>query len=469
MKYLGLALLFVIASGVSYWLDFKLPPSFDYSSKFYLDKKEQTYEVSLKDGFYRLGFYIGQRDIRGKKNDGEYLLQYYCNGKLAKKNKSFDEKIKKHIIHDSFNLHTLIVIDEFKIPNDLACNDFKVKIETIKNFSIFNELNISNRVILYIRDSHEVEEFSNHMENEMNIFRKKYPRDFEFVPVDYLNDKNLTKLSLMKALFKRDLKSFKHILTEHNLSVDIELGQDSEGVDTKRTPLVYASYFNDLPTVKYLLENGADINRQDFIKTTPLQYATKNNSVDVVKYLLKHGADKELACFIGESVTGYEKSTPLTYAIKHEYYELTKVLLENGFRKIDLDCKGIDNSGMDSPLNYIFTPSNQKKPIEYSKDDPFAPETKVHIYDYLYQMDYPVRFLKLFKKYGLKDEKYEKDFTEEWFKKDFEECQTGHYIYSGRCNYILEHNITLEQYDIYKFFEIIGYENRNKKNNKRSK
>jgi hypothetical protein len=97
----------------------------------------------------------------------------------------------------------------------------------------------------------------------------------------------------------------------------------------------------------------------------------------------------------------------------------------------------------------------------------FKRDPNFHIYGSLYEMKYPVRFLRLYKKYGLKDEKYEQDHLKKWFEKDYKEC-TDTLIYGGRCIYIRDNNITLNEYDIYKFFEIIGYQNR-QKTKKRSK
>ncbi|ORX82475.1 ankyrin, partial [Anaeromyces robustus] len=43
--------------------------------------------------------------------------------------------------------------------------------------------------------------------------------------------------------------------------------------------------------VKYLVEHGADVNKQSNDSTTPLFYACINGHENIVKYLVEHGAD----------------------------------------------------------------------------------------------------------------------------------------------------------------------------------
>lgn len=466
-KYLNLLLFTIAASGVLYLLSTILSPFFKYSNDFYLDKRVQTYNnISLKDGNYRLGFYIGKINIIGEKNDGEYILEYSCNNKIIRTTKNIHAKrYDEEVYYDGQDWHTMIFIDEFNIPNDINCNKFSLKITTEKNFSLFNKLKIKSPTTFYIRSSEYAAKFEKTLKQERKKFRKKYPNDFENYPIKEVEDNNHTKQALINALLDKDLKTFQHLQEKEHLNIDIELGEDKFGSHTKRTPLFYASYLNDLQTVVYLIKHKADIHHKDFIKKTPLQYAIENNSTQTVEYLLNNGAKIDEACFVHEYEKGTGKVTPLTYAIKNEFYELAKLLLEKGFRKIDLDCKGIDLYGDDSAFGNAWAKVEgfKRYKVDKSSKNPFEKETKVHIYSYLYRMQYPLRFLKLYKKYGLKDEEYENKHTKEWLKKDYDECKTG--LYRGRCVFVNDENITLEEYDIFKFFELIGKRNREKNNN----
>ena len=55
--------------------------------------------------------------------------------------------------------------------------------------------------------------------------------------------------------------------------------------------LLKASRTGDLKKVKYLVENGADVNALDEWGKTPLYMASYRGHLDIVKYLLENGAD----------------------------------------------------------------------------------------------------------------------------------------------------------------------------------
>lgn len=58
---------FVAFSFLSYWMKFSLPPSFKYSHDFDLNKTVHTFDILLRDGNYRLGFYSCLRNMMNVK------------------------------------------------------------------------------------------------------------------------------------------------------------------------------------------------------------------------------------------------------------------------------------------------------------------------------------------------------------------------------------------------------------------
>ena len=69
---------------------------------------------------------------------------------------------------------------------------------------------------------------------------------------------------------------------------------DTRNVDTKdengATLLMRAVEDGDLDAVKFLLENGADVNARDANGVTPLGLAMSKGNRDVAEYLMQHGA-----------------------------------------------------------------------------------------------------------------------------------------------------------------------------------
>lgn len=469
LKTIGLIIFFVLLSGVLRWMKITLPPSFQYTSTFYLDKQTQRFDdISLSNGNYRLGFYIGKIDVIGEKNDGDYSLKYYCDNHIVRQVNNIHIKNNEEVYYDNSDWHTMIFIDKFNLPNDISCNNFSLEITAEKSFSLFKKLNVDNPTTLYIKKSEYASQFEQILSQEQKTFSAKYPNDFINVPIEPVEDSNATKQALLDALLKKDFDNFQKLLIANNLDANVELGEDGYGKQRKRTPLFYAANRDDLPIVSYLLQHGADIHHKDFIQKTALQYAIESNAVQTVAYLLGNGADVKDACYVysidnrNGVYRGEARLTPLVFAAKYEYFDLFQTLLEHGFRKIDMDCSGLDVNGQGSAVVNAW---KKMEHIDSKKDsnNPSAQDTHQHIYHYLYDMQYPVRFLMLYKQYGLKDEKYEKLYTKEWFKRDYLECKTG--LYGGRCMFINDENITLEEYDLFKFFELIGKINRKEKTN----
>lgn len=69
------------------------------------------------------------------------------------------------------------------------------------------------------------------------------------------------------------------------------------------TALQIAANAGQLPTVKFLVEKGADLNYQHPIsKNTALHLAALNNYPEIVKYLIEKGADKNIKLKAGVSI-----------------------------------------------------------------------------------------------------------------------------------------------------------------------
>jgi len=72
-----------------------------------------------------------------------------------------------------------------------------------------------------------------------------------------------------------------------------------------KTALMYACYDGDFESVKILIENGADINRQDNEGWTALFYAVSKNREDIAQYLIAKGANKQIKDISGKRPYDY--------------------------------------------------------------------------------------------------------------------------------------------------------------------
>jgi ankyrin repeat protein len=83
--------------------------------------------------------------------------------------------------------------------------------------------------------------------------------------------------------------------------------------------------------VQTILDNGVDIEAEDFKWERPLYIAAAGGHKEVVKLLLENGADVEAALYNGEN--------PLHVAVLNGHREVVKLLLENG---ADISARGKD-------------------------------------------------------------------------------------------------------------------------------
>ena len=100
----------------------------------------------------------------------------------------------------------------------------------------------------------------------------------------------------------------------------VESGMDINA-RSNETALTASAYYNHANIVKYLVDNGADVNYGSYY-TDPVISAVRGGSYDIVNYLIEHGADV--------NALSYGKSTPLYVAAELGKSEIIDLLIKNG-------------------------------------------------------------------------------------------------------------------------------------------
>lgn len=127
----------------------------------------------------------------------------------------------------------------------------------------------------------------------MNDLMKLIAGDPKFIEICETNILNLSESSSANELQKIFLK----ILEEENIVLakiihkylkTVNFGNSNN--KESANPLIRMSYLGKLDSVKFLIENGADINIVSENGTTAIMYAFQNGHIDIVKYLLDKGA-----------------------------------------------------------------------------------------------------------------------------------------------------------------------------------
>ena len=104
----------------------------------------------------------------------------------------------------------------------------------------------------------------------------------------------------------------------------VEQGEDKNQISGghEGTALSVAAFKGYLDVVRYLVEQGADMEKADRHDFTPLLTASCNGKIEVVQYLLEQGADRDKADNTG--------STSLHYAAQCGHLEIAKLLMVYG-------------------------------------------------------------------------------------------------------------------------------------------
>lgn len=136
------------------------------------------------------------------------------------------------------------------------------------------------------------------------------------------------------AVINQDSIEVKKWLSK-KVSVDTSFWQD-------RTLLHLSVLAEKKQMAKWLLEKGANVNKQDADGMTPLLWAVSKGDIDLVLLLLSYQPNFKLVNHRGESV--------LHLAAIHKHISLIKLLLKNGADKSIRDKYDLQ------PIDYAFDP-----------------------------------------------------------------------------------------------------------------
>jgi FOG: Ankyrin repeat len=129
----------------------------------------------------------------------------------------------------------------------------------------------------------------------------------------------------------------------------IRLGENlDQHNDRGRTPLMIATYNNDIEIAKVLISNGADVNIPDDMQNTPFLYAAAEGYWDILKLTTKAGADP--------NITNRYGNTALISAAEHGNVEALRWLLN----ETKVDVNHINNLGWTALLEAIILGDGSK-------------------------------------------------------------------------------------------------------------
>ncbi|MEK7434046.1 MAG: ankyrin repeat domain-containing protein [Cyanobacteriota bacterium] len=102
-----------------------------------------------------------------------------------------------------------------------------------------------------------------------------------------------------------------------------------------KTPLMLATEENNLPLVKFLLENGADINLENKSQNTALNIAILNKNKETINFLVKNNANLK--------IRNADYDFPIILAARNNDTETIKLLIDKG---VDVDSRELNGKSL---------------------------------------------------------------------------------------------------------------------------
>ena len=120
-------------------------------------------------------------------------------------------------------------------------------------------------------------------------------------------------------------------LSDINSGVQYDVPKSNSGIPNYANvnPLLYMSYLGKSKSVKYLVDNGANIEHQSSNNTTAIMFAMQRGDMEVVKYLYERGA-KMIAEGINPITNDKIEHSILEFASSKVFNEFITYLYERG-------------------------------------------------------------------------------------------------------------------------------------------
>ena len=279
-------------------------------------------------------------------------------------------------------LHVENVKNMFRFVENNRLKDIQTLLKTFRNLNIVNSTTGNTPLHIACKNGiREIAELLLQYGADPDIVNNANETPFDLIAgnnnklrTDLENQyKNTTEL-LAAAAAGKDLDSIKRILS--GLGADKKLKDRIINSRNNfklggRTPLILATTAKAGAIVKYLLENGADVDATDKYETTPLHYACKEGNESIARTLVRAGANldaKDVGRFDGKT---YVRYTPLNVCKTNE---LRLEILKAYFEKLVSDKK------LKFPKRGVLTEESIKKALNYYIRNPHKLESKNSYY-----------------------------------------------------------------------------------------
>jgi ankyrin repeat protein len=218
-------------------------------------------------------------------------------------------------VYGEYALHKAIKLSDNHLINILIANGYDIdESDSYNKTPLLLALEVQNIDYIKLLLQHDASVTDKDLELAASF------QSFDCLKILLQGNTNITNLNtlLLNAAFYGELPLLK-LLIENNADVNAKEG---------KTPLHMSAWEGDLECIKYLIDNKADVNAKDDEGNTPLHLSSIDGHFQCMKYLIDNKADV--------NAKDEEGNTPLHLSSINGHLECMKYLIEN---KADVHAK----------------------------------------------------------------------------------------------------------------------------------
>ncbi|MFV0482039.1 MAG: ankyrin repeat domain-containing protein [Campylobacteraceae bacterium] len=253
---------------------------------------------------------------------------------------------------------------------------YKVRLTVIKPASLFEVISKDTKTYFKFQSAppfstskiNDLLNFTPPTDEEIKKEREKCFR----VDVVLGEEENETLSSLREYIKQDNVKKVQEMI-ESGVSINTKMNHNN-------TPLMLASFYNSLNTMKYLLDNKADTEAKNVLDNRAILYAFGKKNTEAIKLLLQYNATLKESDNVYPFVEGYAgvrmfgEALPLAYyMIKPAYADGIEIYLKHGLDVNYIRCRILYDSTqscyvlgdiVDYPKNHFSSKEKQEEIIK---------------------------------------------------------------------------------------------------------
>jgi len=170
-----------------------------------------------------------------------------------------------------------------------------------------------------IQSNHIEEEIIQEIMNDTSFIMRKPYQNKITLPIQ---NKNVLSPMMLFDSVKKDSINELYALLQQGIDINIQNNKNGQ------TAVMFASKYNKIKTLRFLIEHGADLSIVDVNGRTALHLAAMNNNVDAMIVLINSDIDPLIKDNEGRRASDYIKDNRVVLLMAANYKDMNKALID---------------------------------------------------------------------------------------------------------------------------------------------